>query len=332
MSNRPLITGMGAALVDLFADVSETELVALGSPKASMSLIEPETSTAMQNEVRVHTRQPGGSAANSIAGIAALGLPTGFIGKIGADDLGAVFKDEFTRLNVSFTTAPINDLPTGHCLVLVTPDGERTMHTVLGAAVSTTQSDLDEALLAQTGLFFAEGYIWDSPTAQEAFLNAARSVRAQSGRVGFSLADSFCVQRHHADFLSLLRDEVDILLANETEIAALCGSDAPDQIAPMLRELDVIAAVTHGADGVHLYDGDDFSSIAAQKIEDVMDLTGAGDQFAAGFLAGLHKGHSLEDAATMGVIAASEVIRHFGPRPVNNLSAAIAAAGLKLSV
>lgn len=330
MSDLPLITGMGAALVDLFADVSDAELEALGSPKASMSLVEPDTSAAMQENIIVHTHQPGGSAANTIAGIAALGLPTGFVGKIADDNLGRVFAEDFDRLGVAFAARPANGLPTGHCLVLVTPDAERTMHTVLGAAVTTAEADLDGDMLARSGLFFAEGYIWDSPSAKQAFLSAARQVRAQGGRVAFSLADGFCVERHHADFLDLLENQVDIILANEAEITALCGGDTPDIVAPKLTALNLIGAVTHGAKGVHLYDGAAFEQIAAQEIDDVVDLTGAGDQFAAGFLAGLHHGRSLEDAARMGVIAASEVIRHIGPRPQHDIGAALNAAGLGL--
>ena len=330
MSDLPLITGMGAALVDLFADVSDAELDALGSPKASMSLVEPDASFAMQEKVAVHTHQPGGSAANTIAGIAALGIGAGFVGKIADDNLGRIFAEDFTRLGVAFTPQAANSLPTGHCLVLVTPDAERTMHTVLGAAVTTSTDDLDADMLAQSGLFFAEGYIWDSPSAKQAFLSAAQSVRVQGGRVAFSLADGFCVERHHADFLDLLQNHVDIVLANEAEIAALCGGDTPEIVGPKLAALDLIGAVTHGAEGVHLYDGDRFAQVSAQQIDDVVDLTGAGDQFAAGFLAGLLLDRDLEASARMGVIAASEVIRHVGPRPQHDIGAALEAAKLGL--
>ena len=155
-------------------------------------------------------------------------------------------------------------------------------------------------------------------------------MRAQGGRVAFSLADSFCVERHHAEFLELLETHVDIVLANESEITALCGGDTPEIVGPKLAALNLTGAVTHGAHGVHLYNGETFASVAAQQIDDVVDLTGAGDQFAAGFLAGVHLGRNLEDAARMGVIAASEVIRHFGPRPQHDIGAALSAAGLGL--
>ena len=332
MSETSLITGMGAALVDLFADVSEAQLADLGSTKAAMELIEADRSAAMQASVKVHTHQPGGSAANTVAGIAALGVPAGFVGKLADDELGAVFCADFDRLNVAFPHAKHSaaDLPTGHCLVLVTPDAERTMHTVLGAAVTTAEDDLDAALLARTGLFFAEGYIWDSPSAKQAFLRAADTVRAQGGRVAFSLADGFCVERHHADFMALLDSHIDILLANETEITALFGTAEAASLSDKLAPHHVLAAITHGAGGVDVFADGHTTHIEAQKIDTVVDLTGAGDQFAAGFLAALHRGQNPEKAAAIGIIAASEVIRHVGPRPQHDVAVQIAAHGLTL--
>jgi sugar/nucleoside kinase (ribokinase family) len=311
-----LITGMGAALVDLFAAVSDEELAALGSPKASMSLIDAAQSSALQEKVAVDTHQPGGSIANSIAGMAALGMATGFIGKIGNDELGRVFTDAFTQAQVRFPVTPMDTAPTGHCLVLITPDAERTMHTVLGASVTTEINDLDAALLADTDLLFGEGYLWDSPSARDAFMAAAAKMRAQGGKVAFSLADGLCVARHHEAFMALL-GEIDILLANEAEIEALLGTDAPDAIAEKLAAFNLVAAVTFGADGAHLFAQDNRAHVPAQKLtaDEIVDLTGAGDQFAAGFLAGLHQGKAMEVAAQMGIDAASAVIRHIGPRP-----------------
>lgn len=316
-NSQTRITGMGAALVDLFAHVSEAELTALGSPKASMSLVEPAQSEALQQQVTVHESQPGGSIANSIAGIAALGAATGFIGKIGDDALGRVFAEAFARADVRFPVSPMDTEPTGHCLVLITPDAERTMHTVLGASVTTSQADLDHDLLAETAMLFGEGYLWDSPSAKAAFIAAANMVRGQGGKVAFSLADGLCVERHHADFLALLDSHIDILLANEVEIGALLGLTEPQAIADRLAPYNIITAVTFGAAGAHLCNGTARAHVPAQQMSDaeIVDLTGAGDQFAAGFLAGLSAGKDMVEAAAMGIDAASAVIRHIGPRP-----------------
>ena len=317
MSDAKIITGMGAALVDLFASVSEAELDALGSPKASMSLIEPDRSEEMQKQVSIEERQPGGSIANSIAGMAALGTPTGFIGKIGDDGLGHCFAEAFTAAGVRFPVSPMQTQPTGHCLVLVTPDAERTMHTVLGASVTTSTDDLDKDLLAATGILFGEGYLWDSPSARAAFIHAADQVKAQGGKVAFSLADRFCVERHHGDFVAFLGSHIDILLANESEITALLGTDQPAGVSSGLSRHQALAAVTYGAKGAYVFDGEACIHVPAQPLsaDEIADLTGAGDQFAAGFLAGLHAGKTAEDAAAMGVEAASAVIQHLGPRP-----------------
>jgi sugar/nucleoside kinase (ribokinase family) len=333
MPSSSLITGMGAALVDLFADVSDAELTALGSAKASMSLIDAAQSAQMQAGLRVHTHRPGGSAANTVAGIAGLGQGAGFLGKIGDDELGRVFAHAFEQLEVGFPVSPCDAAqhPTGHCLVLVTPDAERTMHTVLGASVTTSGDDMDANLLSQTGLLFAEGYVWDSPSARSGFLQAAQSVRAQGGKVALSLSDAFCVERQHADFLALLDGHIDIILANETEAQALFGSKDIDGWTRALSGRDILMAVTMGAQGVCLIDGAQATHIATQPVSDIVDLTGAGDQFAAGFLAALHNGVDPQTAARIGNLAASEVIRHFGPRPQSNLRELLAENGLDFS-
>jgi sugar/nucleoside kinase (ribokinase family) len=330
MSSSSLITGMGAALVDLFADVSDPELAQIGSEKASMSLIDAARSSAMQETLSVHTHQPGGAAANTIAGIAHLGQAAGFFGKTADDALGAVFSEAFSALGVHFPVRPgaPEIAPTGHCLVLVTPDAERTMHTVLGASVTTTKDDLDADTLNQTGLLYGEGYLWDTPDARDAFLMAATQVRSQGGKVAFSLADSFCATRHHGAFSDLLESHVDILLANEAEAVALFGAEERSSIIEQIQRLGVLTAVTLGADGALIISPEQAIEVPARRVEDVVDLTGAGDQFAAGFLAALHNGATPEQAGHVGVLAASEVIRHFGPRPQADMRAPLAAHGL----
>jgi len=332
LSERPLITGMGAALVDLFADVDEPALDELGSPKGSMTLVDAARADALRAGVKVHTYRPGGSAANTVAGLAGLGMQGGFIGKIGDDELGRVFQDSLTDLGVTFPVTPCDsaDHPTGNCLVLVTPDAERTMHTLLGASVTTATVDLDAKLLNTTGILFCEGYVWDSPTARAAFLEAAARVISGGGRIGFSLSDTFCVERHKPAFLELFARNIDILLANFAEAQALLDvTDMADIIAGM-QNAGVDGAITCGAEGAVIVRGDEAVRVDAHAVKTVTDLTGAGDQFAAGYLCGVARGRSAQTCGRMGALAAAEVIQHFGPRPEKDLRAVFAAHGFEI--
>ncbi|MGB1118763.1 MAG: adenosine kinase [Parvibaculales bacterium] len=330
LSERPLITGMGAALVDLFADVDEPALEALGSPKGSMTLVDAARANALRDGVKVHTYRPGGSAANTVAGLAGLGMQGGFIGKIGDDELGRVFRDSLTDLGVTFPVTPCDatDHPTGNCLVLVTPDAERTMHTLLGASVTTATPDLDDKLLDATGILFCEGYVWDSPTAREAFLQAAARVKSGGGRIGFSLSDTFCVARHKQDFLDLFGRDIDILLANFAEAQALLDVTEMADITAAMQKAGVDGAITCGAEGAVIVCGDAVVHVDAHAVETVTDLTGAGDQFAAGYLCGVARGRDAQTCGRMGALAAAEVIQHFGPRPEKDLRAVFAEHGL----
>ena len=330
LSERPLITGMGAALVDLFADVDEPALEALGSPKGSMTLVDAARAKALRDGVKVHTYRPGGSAANTVAGLAGLGMQGGFIGKIGDDELGRVFRDSLTDLGVTFPVTPCDaaDHPTGNCLVLVTPDAERTMHTLLGASVTTAMPDLDDKLLDATGILFCEGYVWDSPTAREAFLQAAARVKSGGGRIGFSLSDTFCVARHKQDFLDLFGRDIDILLANFAEAQALLDVMEMADITAAMQKAGVDGAITCGAEGAVIVCGDAVVHVDAHAVETVTDLTGAGDQFAAGYLCGVARGRDAQTCGRMGALAAAEVIQHFGPRPEKDLRAVFAEHGL----
>ena len=203
-------------------------------------------------------------------------------------------------------------MPTGHCLVLVTPDAERTMHTVLRRR-RHRQRGFGRGPFGPHRLVFCRGLYLGQPERQTGFLHAAETVRANGGKVAFSLADGFCVERHHADFMALLGSHIDIVLANETEITALFGTAEAAALVEKFAAFDVLAAVTHGADGVDVFEAGGTQHIEALQIDDVVDLTGAGDQFAAGFLSALHKGQPPEKAAAIGVVAATEVIRHVGP-------------------
>ena len=329
-STRPLITGMGAALVDLFADVDEAALDALGSPKGSMTLVDGQRADALRAGVSVHTYRPGGSAANTVAGLAALGMASGFIGKIGDDELGRIFQDSLTDLGVTFPVTPCDagDHPTGNCLVLVTPDAERTMHTLLGASVTTATADLDGDLLHATGILFCEGYVWDSPTAREAFLQAAARVKSGGGRIGFSLSDTFCVERHKQVFLDLFGHDIDILLANFAEAQALLDATDMDDVIAAMRGAGVDGAITCGAEGAVIVQAGEAVQVDAVGVQSVTDLTGAGDQFAAGYLCGVARGRDAQACGRMGALAAAEVIQHFGPRPEKDLRAVFTEHGL----
>lgn len=332
-SKRPLITGMGAALVDLFADVDDATLENLGSPKGSMTLVDPPRAAELSAGVDIHTHRPGGSAANTVAGLAGLGMAGGFIGKVGDDALGQIFTASMTDLGVTFPVTPCDASvhPTGNCLVLVTPDAERTMHTLLGASVTTASEDLRTDMLDATGILFCEGYVWDSPTAREAFLHAAAHVKAGGGKIGFSLSDSFCVERHREDFLKLFENDIDILLANTAEATTLLGVDQMDDVVTAMHEARVDGAITFGPEGAVIVSGDEVVSVPARAVDKVVDLTGAGDQFAAGYLCGVATGRDPETCGTMGALAASEVIQHFGPRPEAGLIEVFAANGLPVS-
>ncbi|MEC8133135.1 MAG: adenosine kinase, partial [Pseudomonadota bacterium] len=256
----------------------------------------------------------------------------GFIGKIGDDELGRVFQDSLTDLGVTFPVTPCDsaDHPTGNCLVLVTPDAERTMHTLLGASITTATVDLDAKLLNTTGILFCEGYVWDSPTARAAFLEAAARVKSGGGRIGFSLSDTFCVERHKPDFLDLFARDIDILLANFAEAQALLDvTDMADIIAAM-QNAGVDGAITCGAEGAVIVRGDEAVRVDAHAVKTVTDLTGAGDQFAAGYLCGVACGRDAQTSGRMGALAAAEVIQHFGPRPEKDLRAVFAEHGFEI--
>jgi sugar/nucleoside kinase (ribokinase family) len=323
-----LIVGMGAALVDILADVSEEILAEIGSPKGSMSLVSDQEAFAIEEKITVLHQAPGGSTANTIAGIAALGYNTGFVGKIGNDPLGAYLTTDMQRLKTGFT-APINmQAPTGRSIVLITPDGERTMHTLLGASGSITPDDLDQTMLANTEILFSEAYLWDSPAGAEAFRAAASIVRANGGKVALSLADPFCVERHHASLENDLHSTIDLVLANEAESEAMFGTQNKAQLATAVRGFGIEAAITLGADGAILISAEEVVNVAANAVSNIVDLTGAGDQFAAGFLAGIGQGKDLQTSGRMGTMAAASIITHVGARPQADIRAMLETAGL----
>ncbi len=323
------VTAMGAALVDIYAQVSDEQLAKLGSQKGAMALVDAAQAEHLGAQVNVESQASGGSAANTIAGIAGLGLHTAFIGKVADDDLGRFFTQEMNGANIHFAQSPlIGGDPTGRCLVLITPDAERTMHTLIGAAAATSPDDLDENILAETACFFSEGYVFDSPSATQAFMAGAEIVKQAGGKVAFSLSDPFCVERHLTQFKTLLGEKVDLMLGNQSEAEALFGTQDMAQIIETIQAQGFDAVITRSEKGAVIVQNGDIIEVPAEPVAELVDLTGAGDQFAAGYLSALAQGKPAAACGKMGAIAAAEVITHIGPRPLTDISEKIKAANL----
>ena len=262
----------------------------------------------------------GGSAANTMCGIASFGGQAGYIGKVADDPLGDVFGHDLRAVGVYCTSAKsVLGVPTGRCLIVVTPDGQRTMNTFLGVSSLFGPDDVDDELVTWGKVLYMEGYLWDRPEAKEAYRKAARLAHRAGAKVALTLSDSFCVERHRADFLALVEDEVDILFANEHELAALYQVDDFDDAVRAVREHCEIAAITRGGAGSLVITEGDVITIDAEPVDQVVDTTGAGDLYAAGFLYGLTHDHPLADCGRLGSLAAAEVISHVGARPLVSL-------------
>ncbi len=320
------VVAIGNALVDVISQADEAFLVSEGLHKGSMQLIDGAAAVALYGKMGPGIEASGGSAANTVAGMASLGHRCGFIGQVAGDELGDVFAHDIRSVGVTFTTAPmVGNGPTGRCLILVTPDGQRTMNTSLGVANYLLESAIDKALIESGAVLYLEGYLWDLPESRAAMAGAIAIAKAAGRKVAFTLSDAFCIARYRSDFAAMIaKRDIDILFCNEAEILALVeGSDfdaAVAQVAPNVPML-VVTRSEHGAiavaDSVR-------TSVPAEPVSHLVDTTGAGDLFAAGFLAGQAQGRSLHDSLTMGAIAAAEVISHFGPRPEADLKALVA--------
>jgi sugar/nucleoside kinase (ribokinase family) len=321
---------MGNAIVDVISSETPDFLAARGIPHGSMRLIDAPEAEALyaamaqgQNESR---QISGGSAANSVVGAAGLGARTAFVGRVAGDQLGDFFTHDIRAAGVHFATPPATaGRPTGRCLILVTPDGERTMNTYLGACQELDSADLDAAMVADAGILYLEGYLWD-PASPRAAMQAAINVAREAGnKVAFTLSDVFCVNGHRGDFRTLLESHVDIMFGNENEVKALYQTDDLDAAMAELSRHACITVVTRSAKGAVVIGGGEHHEVPGQTVARVVDTTGAGDLFAGGFMAGLVQGRSLPDCANMGCIAAAEVISHFGARPEADLRALVAA-------
>ena len=310
------VLGIGNALVDVLSTEDEGFIQSLDLVKGSMTLIDTERAEEIYAAMGDKTEASGGSAANTLSGVASFGGRAAYIGRVKDDGLGKSFGHDLNSLGVHFDSVKATDGdPTGRCMIVVTPDGERTMNTYLGASATLCADHLDTDLIASARVTFLEGYLFDRPEAKEAFRVAAEAAHRAGRKVSLTLSDSFCVERHRDDFLELVSEGVDILFANEDEITGLYGVDSFDEGIAAVRGVCEIAAITKGKDGSVVVTKDEIVPVAAHQIPKRVDTTGAGDLYAAGFLFGLTQGRSLHDAGMLGSIAAAAVIGHIGPRP-----------------
>ncbi len=316
------ILGIGNAIVDVIATADDDFLLRENLQKGGMMLIDESRAHQLYAAMGPGTVISGGSAANTIVGVASFGLSAAFIGKVKADETGAAFTHDIRAMKVQFETPhAIEGAATARCLILVTPDGERTMNTYLGACQNLTSADVDEDSVKAARITYLEGYLWDPPEAKKAFVKAAAVAHAAGNRVALTLSDSFCVDRYRAEFLDLIRSKtVDIVFANQHELRALYETSDFDSAVAALREEGILAAVTRSEQGSLVVTRGETHAVPACPIDKLVDTTGAGDLYAAGFLSGLARGASLPDCARLGALAASEIIQHYGARPVAQLS------------
>ena len=309
------IIGIGNAIVDVVSPTPEAFLSKLDMRKGGMALIDEPAADALYGAMPPGQESSGGSAANTCAVAAGMGARVAYLGKVADDALGQSFRRDIGAIGVHFPTAPLTGgASTARCLILVTPDGQRTMNTFLGACVSFGEDDVDEALVANSAVLYLEGYLFDPPAAQAAFRRAAAAAHAAGRQVALSLSDAFCVDRHRDAFRELVRGDVDILFANETEICSLYEVNSFDEAAEAARADVAIAALTRSEAGSLILRGDERFVVAAEPTE-VVDTTGAGDAYAGGFLAGLTSGKPLAECGRLGSIAAAAVISQYGARP-----------------
>jgi sugar/nucleoside kinase (ribokinase family) len=323
------VLGIGNAIVDVISRVEDNFVQRHGLVKGSMNLIDEVRAEALYADMGPAVEVSGGSAGNTIAGVASFGGSAAYFGKVKADQLGGIFRHDMRAQGVRFDTLAATDGPaTARSFILVTPEGERTMNTYLGACVNLTTADIDASVVEAAKVTYMEGYLWDRPEAKEAFKLAARIAHKAGRLVSVTLSDSFCVERHRDSFLDLIRNDVDIVFANETEIKSLYQTQNFEGAMQAIRKDCDIAVLTRSAAGSVVVRGEEVQAIKAHPVKQVVDVTGAGDLFAAGFLFGFTRGFDLARCARLGSLAAAEVISHVGARPEVNLKSHAAAQGL----
>ena len=321
MTARFHVAGIGNALVDVIAHSDDTFLIENKIEKGAMTLIDTQRAKEIYDRMGQAIEASGGSGANTIAGVASFGGKAAYLGKVADDQLGDVFAHDIRSLGAHFDTPRLsNHEPTGRCLILVTPDAQRSMNTFLGASTQFCVDDLDETLIADAEVLYMEGYLFDPPPAREAFYEAAKMAHRAGRKVSLTLSDSFCVDRYRAEFQHLIETQVDILFANEAELLSLFQVEVFDEAMHLIRGRCDIAVVTRSEQGSVVVTEGDIHIIDAHKAEALVDTTGAGDQYAAGFLFGLTTGKDLVTCGRLGSLAAAEVISHVGPRPEVSLA------------
>jgi sugar/nucleoside kinase (ribokinase family) len=320
------VCAIGNALVDVLCHESHEFIAELGLAPGSMTLVDAAESERVYSRMGPTAEVSGGSAANTVAGVAAFGGRAAYISRIADDTFGHLYAHDLRSTGVHFEVKPAEgELPTGRCLVLVTPDAQRTMCTYLGASSHLDVADIDFGVVERAAVLYLEGYLWDQPAAMDAFREAAAAAHRAGRRVALTLSDSFCVERHREAFLDLIERNIDILFANEAEITALYEVPAFDDALQHVRGHCEIAVLTRSERGALIVAGSEVHVIDAERVGAVVDTTGAGDLYAAGFLFGLTQGYGLANAGRLGALAAAEVISHIGARPEADLRALAAA-------
>jgi fructokinase len=320
------VVAIGNAIVDVLSFAKDEFIVAQGMRKGGMQLIDDVQAESLYNAIGQATEVSGGSAANTLAGMADLGAKTAFIGKVNTDELGRIFRHDLNAVGVEFTTPDAtNGVPTARCLIVVTPDGQRTMNTYLGAAGEVHTADVDAKLIASAEILYGEAYMWDLDVTKKALRHAFDAARAAGTKVAFSLSDAFCVERSREDFLEMIEKDFDILFCNEAEACALYPGKTFEQVIDILQGKCEIIAVTCGEKGSLILTPNERIHVDAVWVDNVVDTTGAGDLYAAGFLYGLTHGLSLNECGKLGSACASDIITHLGARAQKPLKRLLAA-------
>lgn len=327
MTKTYQVVGIGNAIVDVITHANDTTLDLLGIEKGIMQLVEQDRGEMLYGAMQDRVQTPGGSVANTLAGLGNLGLKTGFIGRVHDDALGRFYAGEMEAGGTTYVNPPVagGELPTSRSMIFVSPDGERSMNTYLGISSEISEDDVSAAVAEDADIMFLEGYLYDKDKGKHAFDQAAKLTSGAGGQVGISLSDPFCVDRHRDDFRKFVKS-MDFVIGNEHEWESLYQTDLSTALETAASECGLVVC-TRGGGGVVLVRGDEEVVVPVERVQPV-DTTGAGDQFATGFLYGLSTGQSLEVSGKMGCVAAAEVISHIGPRPETDLKALFAKEGL----